>query len=163
MLRMLGAEVIKVESFAGDALRKYGPFRAYDGIAPAFIAANVGKKSIAVDLKSAGGYEIACQLIRESDVVLENFRPGVMTRLGLDYEACKRLRPGIIQCSVTGYGQSGALRDYPAMIRPRGLAGPWSTPIPAPWPHWRCWRRCCSGSDSVMGSTSTSQCWTHRW
>lgn len=115
MLRMLGAEVIKVESFAGDALRKYGPFRAYDGIAPAFIAANVGKKSIAVDLKSAGGHEIACQLIRESDVVLENFRPGVMTRLGLDYEACKRLRPGIIQCSVTGYGQSGALRDYPAI------------------------------------------------
>jgi crotonobetainyl-CoA:carnitine CoA-transferase CaiB-like acyl-CoA transferase len=114
-LRLLGAEVIKVESFAGDALRNYGPFREYDGIAPAFIAANVGKKSIAVDLKSAGGHEIACRLIGESDVVLENFRPGVMSRLGLDYETCKRLRPGIVWCSVSGYGQKGALRDSPAI------------------------------------------------
>src|ERR1700722_11082227 len=114
-LRLLGAEVIKVESFAGDALRNYGPFREYDGIAPAFIAANVGKKSIAVDLKTPGGHEIACRLIRESDVVLENFRPGVMSRLGLDYETCKRLRPGIVWCSVSGYGQKGALRDSPAI------------------------------------------------
>jgi len=115
MLRMLGAEVIKVESFAGDGLRNYGPFRAFDGIAPAFIAANVGKQSIALDLKTQGGHEIACRLIQESDVVLENFRPGVMARLGLDYEVCKSMRPGIIVCSVSGYGQSGALRDYPAI------------------------------------------------
>jgi crotonobetainyl-CoA:carnitine CoA-transferase CaiB-like acyl-CoA transferase len=115
LLRMLGAEVIKIESPAGDAMRNYGPFRDLDGIAPAFIAANVGKKSIALDLKSEGGREVATRLIRESDVVLENFRPGVMARLGLGYEVCRQLRPGIIMCSVSGYGQNGALRDLPAI------------------------------------------------
>jgi len=114
-LRMLGAEVIKVESFKGDALRNYGPYREYDGIAPAFVAANVGKKSIAVDLKSPGGHDVACRLIRNCDVVLENFRPGVMSRLGLGYEECRGLRPGVIFCSVSGYGQTGPQRDHPAI------------------------------------------------
>jgi CoA:oxalate CoA-transferase len=114
-LRMLGAEVIKVESFKGDALRNYGPFREYDGISPAFVAANVGKKSVAIDLKTAGGHEAACRLIRTSDVVLENFRPGVMSRLGLGYEQCRELRPGVVFCSVSGYGQTGPQRDYPAI------------------------------------------------
>jgi crotonobetainyl-CoA:carnitine CoA-transferase CaiB-like acyl-CoA transferase len=115
LLRMLGAEVVKVESFSGDAMRFYGPFRDYDGISPAFIAANVGKKSIALDLKRAEGHEVAARLIARSDVVLENFRPGVMARLGLDYQTCKQLRPDVIFCSVSGYGQNGPLRDYPAI------------------------------------------------
>jgi CoA:oxalate CoA-transferase len=114
-LRMLGAEVIKVESFKGDALRNYGPYREYDGIAPAFVAANVGKKSVAIDLKTAGGHEVATRLIQASDVVLENFRPGVMSRLGLGYEECRKLRPGVIFCSVSGYGQAGPQRDHPAI------------------------------------------------
>lgn len=114
-LRMLGAEVIKIESLAGDAMRTYGPFREYDGLAPAFVAANVGKRSIAIDLKAERGREIARRLIGQSDVVLENFRPGVMARLGLGYEDCKAVQSGIIYCSISGYGQSGPLRDYPAI------------------------------------------------
>ncbi len=114
-LRMLGAEVIKIESLAGDAMRTYGPFREYDGMAPAFVAANAGKRSIAIDLKSARGHEIALRLVRQCDVVLENFRPGVMARLGLGYEECKARQPRLIYCSISGYGQSGPLRDYPAI------------------------------------------------
>jgi CoA:oxalate CoA-transferase len=115
LLRMLGAEVIKIESPTGDAMRNYGPFRDLDGIAPAFIAANVGKKSIVLDLKSRDGHEVASRLIAKSDVVLENFRPGVMARLGLGYDACRQLRPAIIMCSVSGYGQKGPQRDLPAI------------------------------------------------
>jgi len=114
-LCMLGAEIVKVESPAGDAMRTYGPFREYDGLSPAFIAANVGKRSLAVDLKSAAGAEIARRLIAQSDVVVENFRPGVMDRLGLGYGACKAISPRLIYCSISGYGQNGARRDYPAI------------------------------------------------
>lgn len=115
-LCLLGAEVIKVEPMGrGDAFRSYGADRRYDGMAPAFIAANAGKKSIALDLKSAEGLEAARKLIATSDVVLENFRPGVMDRFGLGYDACRQLRPDIVFCSVSGYGQSGPLRDYPAI------------------------------------------------
>jgi CoA:oxalate CoA-transferase len=114
-LRMLGAEVVKVESVGGDAMRTYGPFREYDGMAPAFVAANVGKRSLSLDLKSPRGLEVAQRLVGRSDVVLENFRPGVMERLGLGFEHCKVLQPRIVYCSISGYGQSGPLRDYPAI------------------------------------------------
>ena len=114
-LRLLGAEVIKVESLSGDPMRNYGPFREWDGMAPAFVAANVGKESIAVDLKHADGLEVARRLVRQCDVVLENFRPGVMRRLGLGYEACRELRQDLVYCSISGYGQSGPQRDYPAI------------------------------------------------
>jgi CoA:oxalate CoA-transferase len=114
-LRLLGAEVIKVENLGGDPMRNYGPFRRWDGMAPAFVAANVGKKSLAVNLKQARGAELARRLIASCDVVLENFRPGVMQRLGLGYEVCRTLRPTLIYCSISGYGQSGPQRDYPAI------------------------------------------------
>jgi len=114
-LRMLGAQVVKLESLQGDPMRYYGPFREWEGMAPAFVAANVGKHSIAVDLKDPRGAEVARRLIASADVVLENFRPGVMQRLGFDYESCRRLRPGIVYCSISGYGQFGPQRDYPAI------------------------------------------------
>lgn len=114
-LAMLGAEVVKLESLRGDAMRSYGPFRDYDGLSPAFIAANVGKRSLAVDLKRPEGIQIARRLIGRSDIVLENFRPGVMERLGLGYDACKHLQPKLIYCAISGYGQSGARRDHPAI------------------------------------------------
>lgn len=114
-LRLLGAEVIKVESIRGDPMRTYGPFREFDGMSPAFVAANVGKKSIAIDLKSPAGHEVARRLVAECDVVLENFRPDVMQRLGLGYEQCKQWRPDVVFCAISGYGQSGPLRDYPAI------------------------------------------------
>jgi CoA:oxalate CoA-transferase len=114
-LRLLGAEVIKVEALGGDPMRRYGPFREWDGMAPAFVAANVGKRSIAVDLKNPRGAEVARRLVASSDVVLENFRPGVMQRLGLGYEDCRRLRAAVVYCCISGYGQAGPQRDYPAI------------------------------------------------
>ena len=116
LLRLLGAEVIKVEAPGrGDAMRFYGNDRAYDGMAPAFIAVNAGKKSIALDLKNPLALEAAKRLIAQSDVVIENFRPGVMTRLGLGYSTVQALKRDIVYCSVSGYGQSGPLRDWPAI------------------------------------------------
>jgi CoA:oxalate CoA-transferase len=116
LLRLLGAEVIKIEAPGrGDALRYYGSDRAYDGMAPAFIAVNAGKKSLALDLKNPAAVEAARKLIAQSDVVVENFRPGVMTRLGLGYNEIRALKPDIVYCSISGYGQSGPLRDWPAI------------------------------------------------
>jgi crotonobetainyl-CoA:carnitine CoA-transferase CaiB-like acyl-CoA transferase len=116
LLRLLGAEVIKVESPGrGDAMRFYGYDRRYDGMSPAFIGVNVGKKSITLNLKKSAALAAAKKLVESADVVLENFRPGVMTRLGLGYDACKALNPGVVYCSVSGYGQSGPLRDWPAI------------------------------------------------
>lgn len=116
LLRLLGAEVIKIEAPGrGDAMRNYGKDRRYDGMAPAFIGVNAGKKSLVLDLKQPLAQEAARRLIAKSDVVLENFRPGVMARFGLDYEAAKRLQPKIVYCSISGYGQSGPRRDWPAI------------------------------------------------
>lgn len=115
LLRLMGAEVIKIEPKSGDRFRFYGADRRYDGMSPAFIAANAGKKSIALDLKDPEDLEIARSIIARSDVVLENFRPGVIDRLGLGYEAVKQLRSDIIFCSVSGYGQDSEQRNWPAI------------------------------------------------
>ncbi len=116
LLRLLGAEVITIEPPGrGDPMRHYGNDRSYDGMAPAFIAVNAGKKSIVLDLKNPAQLEVARKIVAESDVLLENFRPGVMARLGLGYDAVKQLKPDIIYCSVSGYGQSGPQRDWPAI------------------------------------------------
>jgi CoA:oxalate CoA-transferase len=116
LLRLLGAEVIKVESpDRGDAMRYYGADRRYDGMAPAFIAVNAGKKSMVLDLKNPADLEVAKRLVARSDVLVENFRPGVMQRLGLGYEAARELNPRLVYCSVSGYGQSGPRRDWPAI------------------------------------------------
>jgi CoA:oxalate CoA-transferase len=116
LLRLLGAEVIKVEAPGrGDAMRTYGKDRRYDGMSPAFIGVNAGKKSLVLDLKQPLAQEAAKRLIAKSDVVLENFRPGVMARFGLHYEAARELQPKIIYCSISGYGQSGPRRDWPAI------------------------------------------------
>lgn len=115
LLCLMGAEVIKIEPKAGDSFRNYGADRRFDGMSPAFIAANVGKKSIALDLKDAADAEIAQKIIARSDVLLENFRPGVIARLGFGHEAVKAYNPDIIYCSVSGYGQGGPQRDWPAI------------------------------------------------
>src|SRR5690606_21141583 len=115
LLRLLGAEVIKIESPDGDAMRYYGADRRYDGMAPAFIAVNAGKKSVVLDLKAPEDLRRARRLIERSDVLVENFRPGVMQRLGLGYEDVRSLRPDIVYCSVSGYGQFGPRRDWPAI------------------------------------------------
>ena len=116
LLRLLGAEVIKIEApGGGDAMRYYGSDRRYDGLAPAFIAVNAGKQSIVLDLKQPQDLDTARRLIERCDVLVENFRPGTMGRLGLDYAAAKMLNPDIIYCSVSGYGQAGPRRDWPAI------------------------------------------------
>lgn len=116
LLCLLGAEVIKIEAPGkGDAMRNYGADRRYDGMSPSFIAVNAGKKSIALDLKDPADCDIARRIVARSDVLIENFRPGVMARLGLGYEAVRAMHPGIVYCSVSGYGQSGPLSDWPAI------------------------------------------------
>jgi CoA:oxalate CoA-transferase len=116
LLRLLGAEVIKIEQpGSGDPMRNYGADRRYDGMSPAFIGVNAGKKSITLDLKNPEQLEVARRIIARSDVVLENFRPGVMGRLGLGYDDARALNPDVVYCSVSGYGQSGPLRDWPAI------------------------------------------------
>jgi len=116
LLRLLGAEVIKVEPpVRGDALRYYGTDRRYDGMAPAFIAVNAGKRSVVLDLKQPDDLAMARELIARADVLVENFRPGVMARFGLDAPAMRALNPRLVYCSVSGYGQSGPRRDWPAI------------------------------------------------
>ncbi|WP_442679239.1 CaiB/BaiF CoA transferase family protein [Sphingomonas sp. ASY06-1R] len=116
LLRLMGAEVIKIEvPGGGDAMRNYGADRRYDGMAPAFIAVNAGKKSIALDLKDPEQRDLARQIVAKCDVLVENFRPGVIDRLQLGYQAVRELRPDIVYCSISGYGQTGPLRDWPAI------------------------------------------------
>lgn len=116
LLRLLGADVIKIESPGmGDAMRNYGADRRFDGMSPAFIAVNAGKKSLVLNLKHPPALEAVRRLIAGADVVLENFRPGVMARLGLDYESVRHLQPRLVYCSVSGYGQCSPRRDWPAI------------------------------------------------
>jgi crotonobetainyl-CoA:carnitine CoA-transferase CaiB-like acyl-CoA transferase len=116
LLCLLGAEVIKIESpGVGDAMRNYGADRRYDGMAPASIAVNAGKQSLVLNLKHPPALEAARRLIGGADVVLENFRPGVMGRLGLDYQSVRQLQPRLVYCSVSGYGQHSPRRDWPAI------------------------------------------------
>ena len=116
LLRLLGADVIKIEAPGiGDAMRNYGADRRFDGMAPAFIAVNAGKKSLVLNLKHPPALAAVRRLIGGADVVLENFRPGVMARLGLDYESVRSLQPRLVYCSVSGYGQCSPRRDWPAI------------------------------------------------
>jgi len=106
MLAEAGAEVIKIERpGTGEELRSYEPRWGREGVN--FSVLNRGKKSIAIDLKHENARKQLEPLIRETDILLEQFRPGVMERLGLGYEAVKALNPKIIYCSITGYGATG--------------------------------------------------------
>ncbi|MBS3886012.1 MAG: CoA transferase [Dethiobacter sp.] len=110
MMAELGAEVIKVESPGeGDYLRAIGPADRDGSIS--FRLLNQNKKSITLNLKSAEGVELFMRLAKDADVVVEGFRPGVVTALGIDYAPIKAVNPEIIYCSITGYGQDGPYRD----------------------------------------------------
>jgi crotonobetainyl-CoA:carnitine CoA-transferase CaiB-like acyl-CoA transferase len=113
LLGDLGADVIKIEALGGDSSRDIaGP--EIDGDSAYFLANNRNKRSIAVDLKSPRGLEIARRLIAGADIVVENYRPGVATRLGIDPAAVQAEHPTLIWASISGFGQQGALRDRPA-------------------------------------------------
>ena len=107
-LAMMGADVVKIEPPGrGDQLRRMGgePDRAGDGLGTAFLAINAGKRSLALDLKRPEGREAALGLIDGADVVAENFRPGVMERLGLGADAVRARNPRAVYCSLSGYGR----------------------------------------------------------
>jgi crotonobetainyl-CoA:carnitine CoA-transferase CaiB-like acyl-CoA transferase len=112
MLADLGAEVIKVESSEGETMRIRPPLR--NGCSTAFGQLNVGKKSLVLDLKSDEGLEAIRRLVGSADVLLENFRPGVMRRLKLDYEQLAKLNPRLVYCSISGYGQTGPSAELSA-------------------------------------------------
>lgn len=112
ILAEAGAEVIKVEWPGGDPSRKF-PFLGEDGRSAYYVQQNRGKRSIGVDLKSPEGIAIVKELARGCDVLIENFAPGVMARLGLGYDAIKTINPEIIMCSVSAFGQSGPLAHLP--------------------------------------------------
>ena len=112
LLADLGAEVIKVESPEGDMMRSRMPLRS--GASTSFGQLNTGKKSVIVDLKRPDGVAVARRLIEGSDVLVENFRPGVMQRFGLDYPVVKALNSGLVYCAISGYGQTGPSSGLPA-------------------------------------------------
>lgn len=113
MLADLGARVIKVERpGSGDDSRTYGPF--VDGRSLYFARVNRGKESIALSLKDPADLEVARDLVRRADVVVENFRPGVMARLGLGPEQALELNPGLVYCSISGFGHTGPWASRPA-------------------------------------------------
>ncbi len=105
LLADMGAEVVKIEPPAGDGLRQWPPLT--DGYSENFASLNRNKRSAALDLKNPQDLALARQLILESDVLVENNRPGVMARLGLGYGALSEEKPGLIYCSISAYGQSG--------------------------------------------------------
>ena len=112
LLADLGAEVVKIEAPEGDMMRTRPPMRS--GASTSFGQLNAGKKSVALDLKSPDAVEAVRRLAATADVVVENFRPGVMRRFGLDYEALRPLKPDLVYCAISGYGQTGPSAELPA-------------------------------------------------
>ncbi|KMW58730.1 L-carnitine dehydratase/bile acid-inducible protein F [Candidatus Rhodobacter oscarellae] len=144
-LAHLGAEVLKVEAPGrGDLARQLGQDEGLSAqnMGISFLAPNPGKRSMTLNLKSEAGKDILRRLVARSDVLVENFRPGVMDRLGLGYEALKAENPRLIYCAISGFGQDGPLRDRPAYDQIiQGMAGAMaitgdagSAPLRAGWP-----------------------------
>jgi crotonobetainyl-CoA:carnitine CoA-transferase CaiB-like acyl-CoA transferase len=122
MMADQGAEVWKIETAAGDPARDQAPFEA--GQSVWFRNLNRGKKSIVLDLKSEAGKARLWELIDQADVFVEGFRPGVMKRLGFDYDAVSARKPAIVYCSISAFGQNGALAHHPAHdMATQALAG----------------------------------------
>jgi len=113
LLAQAGAQVIKIERPGrGDEMRAYMPKFGEDSVN--FALLNQGKRSVALDLKEPAALQQAIALVRQADVLVEQFRPGVMDRLGLGYEAMRAINPGLIYCAITGWGQHGPLADMAA-------------------------------------------------
>ena len=126
-LARLGAEVVKIENpKGGDLARRLGadPEMAKRLMGLSFVAVNAGKQSVAIDFKSKEGKEIFLRLVEEADVVLENFRPKVMERLGLGYGVLAKRNPRIVYCAISGFGQDGPWVGRPAYDQiVQGLSG----------------------------------------
>jgi CoA:oxalate CoA-transferase len=126
-LAMLGAEVVKIERpRSGDLARQLGADEALNGkeMGASFLAQNSGKKSVTLDLSTPDGKRVFRELVKGADVVVENFRPGVMDRLGLGYDDLKAINPFLIYCAISGFGQDGPMRFVPAYDQiVQGLSG----------------------------------------
>jgi CoA:oxalate CoA-transferase len=126
-LAQLGADVIKIEvPKSGDLARQLGadPELNKRLMGASFLAQNAGKRSLTINLKHQDGKEIFRRLVATADVVIENFRPGVMDRLGLGYETLKNFKPDLIYCAISGFGQTGPLKENPAYDQiVQGLSG----------------------------------------
>ena len=110
LLADMGAEVLRIEAPKRPDLLKSMPPKA-GRVSAAHASINRNKSSLALDLKHAESLEIVTALLAEYDIVVEQFRPGVMSRLGLDYDALSAIQPGLIYCSISGYGQTGPYKD----------------------------------------------------
>jgi crotonobetainyl-CoA:carnitine CoA-transferase CaiB-like acyl-CoA transferase len=126
-LALLGAEVIKIEvPEHGDLARKLGADASLNEklMGASFLAQNSGKKSVTVNLKSEDGKEVLKRLVRTAHVLVENFRPGVMDRLGLGYEQLRVHNPSLVYCAISGFGQDGPMKEAPAYDQIiQGLSG----------------------------------------
>jgi crotonobetainyl-CoA:carnitine CoA-transferase CaiB-like acyl-CoA transferase len=163
-LALMGAEVIKIEvPGIGDLARKMGADldagRRQMGMS--YLAFNANKKSLTLNLKNEKGKAVFRKLVLGADVVLENFRPGAMDRLGLSAEALRALNPRLIYCAVSGFGRTGPLAQrasYDQIIQ-----GYWSAipppRSPPPSPSQRPW---CDGTRPGRGRRSTFRCWIPR-
>ena len=150
-LAHLGADVIKVETVGrGDLARNLGadPALSAQGMGISFLAQNAGKRSLTLNLKDPRGKEALRRLVRRADVLVENFRPGVMDRLGLGFDALKAENPNLIYCAISGFGQTGPWATRPAYDQivqgasgvhvgdGRGGTAPqpaWVIRLPIPW------------------------------
>jgi crotonobetainyl-CoA:carnitine CoA-transferase CaiB-like acyl-CoA transferase len=138
-LMLLGAEVVKVEvPGRGDLARRLGPDPQLNaaGLGASFLAQNAGKKSIELDLKAPAGREAFTELVTHADVLVDNYRAGVLARLGFDWERLRALNPALIYCAISGFGQQGPMSQAPAYDQIiQGLSGMMSitgTPETAP-------------------------------
>lgn len=112
LLGDLGADVIKVEPITGDQSRKWAP-PYLNGMSAYFLSVNRNKRSIAIDLKSPEGKGVFKKLVENSDILIENFRPGTMEKMGFSYNDLAKVKADLIYCSVSGYGQTGPGKDWP--------------------------------------------------
>ena len=117
MLSDMGAEVIKIEASYGDSARGYGPFK--EGESGYLISQNRGKYGLCIDLSKPKATEICKELVKISDILIENWRPGIMKRRGLDYESVRQINPGIIYASISGYGNYDRFAPAPGPYAPR--------------------------------------------
>ena len=108
----IGAEVIKIEAPEGDMMRSRLPLR--NGASTSFGQLNTGKKSLVLDLKRSEAVDVVKRLVKTADILVENFRPGVMARFGLDYPVLRAVNPAIVYCAISGYGQTGPSAGRPA-------------------------------------------------
>jgi CoA:oxalate CoA-transferase len=126
-LAQLGADVIKVEvPGSGDLARQLGADADLNKhrMGASFLAQNAGKRSMTINLKSPAGKQVFRRLVATADILVENFRPGVMSRLELGYDALKEVKPNLVYCAISGFGQSGSLKDNPAYDQiVQGLSG----------------------------------------